>query len=288
MFVLFLAACSGWIDQSASCGEEPYAWSDDLLGWILTGDGSGAFDLEPDDEYRSNISGTYDPSDGEFDWKVSYVDGFYLKAAVGAGFGTVYHSGDLDLEYDVDTTDILGDTTTTRYRVIREGCEMSTWAWDPDGASDAAIEQAGAYDANAFSWTGEDEIAMYAGSFTSDLDVSSGYELASGNYNQWRTFQREGTTHIDWAGEGEEGCVGRGLSCEGVQDVAFDGSTVYDQTVTEDGGAWADMHGEYSYNGDGEERQTYYSGGEAVRCDLTVEDGDCTYSCDDGTDGKCD
>ena len=286
MVVLLLAACGGWIDQSASCTARPYAWSDDLLAWILTGDGSGEFDFSPDDNYRDNISGSYDPSDGEFDWEIAYADGFYLTSATGAGFGTVYHSGDLDLEYDVDTTDVLGDTATTRYRGVRTGGEMSTWAWDPEGASDAAVEEQGTFEASEFAWTGNDDVANYAGNFNDALEVSSGYELDNGDYNQWRTFSPEGTTHITWSGDGADGCVGKGLHCEGVQDVAFDGSNTYDQAVTEDGDAYADMHGEYGYDGDGKETQTFYAG-EDVTCELSVKDGDCTYTCDDGTDGAC-
>src|SRR4051812_11062603 len=95
--LLLLPGCSSWIDQESGCGFAVYSWSDDLLAHILTGDGSGAFDYDPDDTPRNDIKGMYDPANGDYDWSESYANSYYIKHTDVSGFGTVYHNGNLDL-----------------------------------------------------------------------------------------------------------------------------------------------------------------------------------------------
>lgn len=248
MTVLVLAVltgCSSWIDQEADCEYAIYDWSDDLLAYILAGDGSGAFELDPVDAPRTTISGEYAADDGDYEYDVEYDDDYWLKEQHVEGFGTVFHNGNLDLKHSVSSRDVLGETWAMFYRIQRNECEMAIASW-ADGD-----------EANATTITGEYEDDT---SFAWDM-AYPGYTIRGGwddTLAEWQLVAADdGTYRSESQTDPEEGETSYEYSAEGYQGSAkfrWDGSIIGEITFTDDG----------------------------VTCTYGGEYGDdeCTYKCD--------
>ena len=280
MLFLTLAACSSWIDQDPGCGQDVYWWSDDLLSYILEGDGSGEFSFDPADDPRTSIEGEYKPLSGNFDYTTTYDDGFYLRRVTSSGFGTVYHSGDLDLLWTDEVTDMLGDTWSTTWRVQRDGCDMTIAAWDADADIDSALVQVGSYSGgSAWSWEADVSGYTYQGALHENLSRTTTIEADDGSYSEFTNAKPTGITETE-----EEWDCG-GYACSGTFVRQFNGDLDYDYVAEEDGSEVYTVTGTLAYDGSGVLEQEF-PGGDS--CEYTYEDADtCNYECSDGSDGRC-
>jgi hypothetical protein len=280
LFALTLLGCSAWIDQEPACGQDIYVWSDDLLAFVLTGNGSGEFDFDPDDEPRTGVVGEYDALDGDFDWATQYDGGYYLRRATAEGFGTAFHNGNLDLLYTEEVTDMLGDAVSTVHRVQRTECDMTIATWDAEGSADDAFVMSGSYsDDSVWSWTAEDAGYSYTGSLRQNLSRSSQVDADDGSYSAFTSSKPDGETTQTWSGVCSE------LECEGETTRHFDGTLDATASYFDGDELYAESVGAYAYDGSGVETITYVGG---PTCDYTTDEaGDCSYECDDGTDGNC-
>lgn len=281
MIVALMLGCTSWIDQEPACDQDIYSWSDDLLAFVLTGDGSGEFDFDPEDEPRTSVSGEYQPGDGDFDWKAKYDEDYYVKNTKAVGFGTVFHNGDLDLLYTETVTDMLDVVTETAYRVQRDECDMTIATWPADQTSDNAFVMTGSYDdGEVWSWETDGDGYVAQGALRQNLSRTFQYEYDDGSWWQFSNTKPEGETDTEFTGE----CVS-GYYCEGTSVRHFEGDVeseiyVYDGDTLE-----IYITGEHDYDLSGVEHWEYKNGTE---CDLTTDSGgDCTYTCTDGQDGSC-
>jgi hypothetical protein len=296
MIVVFLLACSSvppeyqhWFDQEPACDVEVYAWSDDVLAHVLTGDGDGSFDYDPEDRPRTQVDGTYNAGSGNIGWQASYHEDYWLERGTVEGHGTVFHNGDLDVEYTETTTDVLEVESAVAYRVERTGCSMTTWRWDPEGEAADALELSGDYDGDRFTFSGDDGDYEYRGSFDSDHRRTFGYESEDGTASSWAETGADGVTQSEWTLL-DDACIDgeEDLRCTGTGTTAFDGSTEADWTLDQDGNEVARQHEEFAYDGDGTIVYEYEDGEEWVECVYTYEQGTCSgVECDDGKKHRC-
>jgi hypothetical protein len=283
LVLISLFGCSAWIDQEPACDQDVYAWSDDLLAYVLTGDGSGEFDLEPEDDYRDAIEGDYSPNTGDFAWETDYASGYYLVRQAVTGFGTVYHNGDLDLLYTSTITDMLGDSWANKYRVQRSGCDMTIGAWDAEADIETAAIQEGSYaDDSVWSWAVAGSGFSWTGSLRDDLTRTQIYELDDGSAWSLTSAQADGTTNL------QSNFACDDYYCEQVATRGFDGGFDGTLDVYDGDDLYYDSAYNYNYDGSGVETQTYYVDGDEVVCEFTIEaNGACEYDCDNGEGGDC-
>jgi hypothetical protein len=279
MIALTLLGCTTWIDQEPACDQDVYYWSDDALAHVLTGDGSGEFEYDPEDEPRTAITGAYDPATGDFEWEEEYDSEYYIKDAEVEGFGTLYHSGNLDLLYTRTVTDMLDEVVSTVFRVQRNGCNMTIASWDAEGDVDDAFVRTGTYeDEEVWEWEADYPGYSWRGSMRKTLLRTEQIEADDGSYWSFTSTKPDGETTQEWTGAcGDYYCEGEATRFYGGRlnesYEAFDG----DESVYT-------FQGAYDYAGNGEARVDYDGG---PSCELTYEEWECTYECDDGTDGDC-
>jgi hypothetical protein len=280
MIVALMLGCTSWIDQEPSCDQDIYSWSDDLLAFVLTGDGSGEFDFDPDDTPRTSVSGEYSPSDGDFDWKFKYDEDFYLKTAKAVGFGTVFHDGDLDLLWTETVTDMLDVATETTYRVQRDECDMTIATWDASGTADDAFVMAGSYDdGEVWSWTSEGSGYTAQGALRQNLSRTTQFEYTDGRW-KFANAKPDGETDLEYTGEWIDGYY-----CEGTSTLHFEGDTEGEMYVYEGDTLEIYITSDHEWDGSGVEHQEYRDG---LECDFTTDSGgDCSYECTDGQNGSC-
>jgi hypothetical protein len=287
MFVLPLAlmGCVTWIDQEPACDQDIYSWSDDLLAFVLTGDGSGEFDFDPEDTPRTDVHGDYSPTTGDFSYKTAYDDAYYLSSGQAEGFGTVYHNGNLDVLYTNTVTDVLGAVFGTTWRVQRDACEMTIASWDADADadSDSALVRTGSYsDGTSWSWSADVPGYTWTGGLRQNLSRTEQIEADDGSYRGLTTSKPDGTATLEWSGDCST------YTCEGTTTTSFDGSTDAEYTAMDGDSVYAEATGTHAYDGSGVEHIVYHIDGDDIACDYTTDaDGDCEYSCDDGEDGSC-
>jgi hypothetical protein len=281
MLALALLGCNVWFDEAATCQYNVYDWSDDVTAHILRGSGDGTFSYDPDDDPRTGLEGWYDPASGDFAWDVSYDGDYYLESAEVEGYGTAYHNGDLDVLFETVVTDILDVETTTWTRAKREGCDMivSTWA---DGAEDEAVVAEGSYeDDDTYKWEIGYAGYEWRGSFRRNQSRTETIDADDGSYFVSTTYQADGVVES----ERETDCYD-GLFCVGTTEVRFGGTELGDIEVFDGDTSVATVTWEFQYDGDGTQTIDYVDG-DTVTCDFEVDGSDCTYSCDDGSDGSC-
>lgn len=279
--LLVLVGCSSWIDQPPACELDVYEWSDDLLAHILQGKGGGGFAYDPVDVPRQNIGGSYDVETGDFSWSVDYVNDYWLVGTAVEGYGTAYHDGDLDILFTETHEDVLDDSWTTTWRVKREGCNM-TMEGIAEGASSGLVREGRYQDDDSYSWSAEDNNYTYSGGMRRNLSRTVGIEAKDGSYSEYGTYKPEGDADIAWSGE----CYDTGYSCEATQHQRFDGGYDGDTTIFDNrGDEFARIREDYAYDGSGTSHWVFSDGTE---CDVNVDtDDNCTYSCSDGSDGRC-
>ncbi|MFN7145595.1 MAG: hypothetical protein ACK4YP_17600 [Myxococcota bacterium] len=280
IFALTLLGCATWIDQEPACDQDVYHWSDDLLAYVLTGDGSGEFSLDPADEPRTSVEGGYDPTDGEFSWTEDYDPGFYLETAEVDGFGTVFHNGNLDLLYTRSVRDMLDDVYDTVFRVQRTGCDMTIATWGADGSVDDAFVMEGSYkQSEVFEWEADFPGYAWRGSMRDTLLRTQQIEADDGSYWSFTTTKPSGESTEEWTG------VCGDYYCEGQSVRNFDGTRDESYEAYDGDELVATITGEFEYDGSGEQVIAYVGGPECV---FSYDaDGDCSYECDDDTDGSC-
>lgn len=284
LFALTLLGCTAWIDQEPACDQDVYWWSDDLLAHILMGDGSGEFDYDPIDDPRESLDGEYDTDDGDFSWTEKFDSDYYLRRNAVEGFGTVYHNGNLDLLFTETVTDMLDETWGTVFRVQRDECDMTIATWDAEADIDSALVMVGSYEDEAvWSWEAEVEGYTYTGALRQSLQRTNQIEADDGSYWAFTSATPDGETEQEW-----NGACGDGLNCEGTSTRHFDG-TLEESYVAYDGGElYAEIEGEFAYDQSGEQTIVYYLDGDTTTCTYTYESAeDCSYECDDGSDGAC-
>lgn len=272
-----------WIDTTPACTYAVQGWSDDLLGYIASGDGSGSFDFDPEDEPRTALSGAYDPADGAFDWQVNFDGDYFLDRVDVEGEGTVYHDGDLDLLWTSTTRDVLDQVFTSHERRVREGCDVTWVTWD-DGAEDAALRFDGRYQDDAtFEWTADYPGYDWRGSIWSDASSQDIIEAEDGSYDYRTDTFADGTQETGFAVDCYDG-----LRCKGEGERDFDGTSSQSFDVYDGADVVAHIEAEFGYDGDGTQ-VIAYTDGDTVSCTFDVSDdlSSCSYRCDDGSRGQC-
>jgi hypothetical protein len=281
MFLLALVACTSWIDQRPACKYDVYEWSDDLLAHILTGEGDGAFDYDPEDVPRQKLTGSYKPASGNFAWEAAYAQDYWLHAAEVSGYGTAYHNGNLDVLYTETLTDALGEVSSTEHRVYRKGCSVVTDTWIT-GDEQNAIERTGEYDSDdSYHWEADIPGYHFQGGMRRNLSTTFNQDAENGTYSESYAWSPDGTAEGVWSGD----CVDTGCNCDASYLVRFDGGEESDIHITCDGEPYAEYHGIYEYSGAGTAHYDYADGS---TCDLiSDDDGSCRYTCSDGSQGNC-
>lgn len=287
MVLWMLVACgNGWIDQDPGCGKDVYSWSDDLLGYILAGDGSGSFDFDPVDTPRKRISGVYHVQKGNFQYDTTYAGQYWKSSSSTSGFGTVFHNGNLDLLYETVTTDRLGVEATESTRMERQGCEVqwSTWPGEMDDTNVSAFSREGRFkSAQKFVWSSELDGYDYSGVILSDLSSTFVVSAQDGSSSSSTDYASDGTSSTDFNAP----CIDADHVCEGFTNVKYNGDYHQEYAVGQGGTKVADFTWDYTYEGDGTGSAVFYDTKE-VRCEYTVTaDGKCTYTCDDKSKGSC-
>lgn len=282
---LVLSGCSSWIDQAPACQKDVYEWSDDLLAHMLTGPGDGTFDYDPDDVPRQSITGSYDYATGDFGWDVAYADSYWLIASKVDGYGTVYHDGDLDLQYTETETDVLSVVTTTNYRVTRSQCQMTVSSWSAENESDR-VDHTGSYtDDDTYAWTGTDGTYDYKGGMRRNLSHTYSATAQDGSYDVSVATKPEGTSDVTLS-SADNACYDNGYTCTADWKVRFDGGRDGTQSIfASDGGLYASISFSDNYDGSGTAHWAFDDG---MTCDTeTNAQGACGYTCSDGTEGDC-
>lgn len=282
--LLLLLGCdtlsATWIDQRPACDAEPYGWADDLLSWVADGPGDGSFGLDPDDEPRIGVNGEYDPGTGAFAWDVTYDPDYWMTSvSVRDGKGTVWHNGDLDIEYVAHGEDILGEEWAGGHRVVRAGCAETRWEWDADADDPTYVEYNGTWSDESFDWTVDaDGVDTWSGSMASDLTRTTDYRDA--------TYETHRVTYPDGTADNDFEQVDGDYTFEGSQHTEFDGSYSAEYDIVENGKTTCTVESERDYSGEGTDH--YECGKEEFDCDYTVtKKGVCTYECTDGSSGDC-
>jgi hypothetical protein len=282
MLPTLLFACADWIDKEPACDKDVYTWSDDLMAHILAGDGSGAFDYNPEDTPRKRIFGAYDPQSGDFEWKTEFAEEYWLKAENVNGYGTAYHNGDEDLELTRTRTDKVGDTWSVTERLQRVGCNVTRNTWTQEDYSDLFTEVGTYGDDDSLSWIAEDESYDYYGAYRRSLARTWNQEgKDDASQDAWEyapAGTAERTFHLPY----EDGWMA------GSMEQGFSGSRDYSYDVTDD----ADdrlftVTASYDYDGDGTEVFECATG-KTITCEATTGGGECTRACDNGRDLSCD
>lgn len=277
-----------WFDQEPSCDPDVYAWSDDILAHVLTGDGDGSFDYDPEDRPRTGLVGSYNTGSGNFGWEAEYQHDYWLRSGTVGGSGTVFHNGDLDIEYTETTVDVLDEERAVSTRVERAGCSVRAWTWDPEGNVEDALELSGEYAGDRFEFSGDDGDYDYRGGFDSSYRRTFGFTSHDGDTTYDAETGKDGVKAEEWTLlddaclDGEEDLV-----CTGAGTTDFDGSTVADWTLEQGGDEVARQHEEFQYDGNGTIVYEYDAGDEWVECTYTYEDGDCSGECDNGRKVRC-
>jgi hypothetical protein len=281
MFALALLGCNVWFDETPTCAYDVYEWSDDVTAHILTGDGSGSFSYDPDDDPRVEIRGSYDPSSGDFSWTESFGKDFYLDEVEVEGFGTAYHNGDVDVIFERAQTDMLDAVTREWRRVRRQGCDMAVASW-ADGAEDEAVTASGSYpDDDNFQWTIDYAGYDWRGSLRRSQARTEVIDADDGSYFVSTIWQADGVT----SSELEVDCYDA-YFCVGTTERGFFGVERGDIDVLDGDDLLATITWELDYEGEGSQTIAY-ADGETVSCSYDVSDGACTYECDDGSGGDC-
>ncbi len=283
MVLLGFAGCVTWIDQEPACNQDIYEWSDDLLAFVLSGDGSGQFEFDPDDTPRTQVKGSYNPTTGDFVYNTGYDPAYFLARSETAGFGTAFHNGDLDLLFTTTVTDMLDAVFGTTYRVQRNGCDMTIASWDSSADIDSALRMTGRYSEDSvWSWTADVSGYTAQGSLRQNLTRTSQYEAVDGSYWSFTTSQADGLSDQEWRGDCDP------YSCEGTSARAFDGTVTSAYTAFDGDDVYAEFSGVFAYDGSGTEEGTFFIDGDTIACTyVTDADLDCTYACDNGDDGAC-
>lgn len=283
LLLSLLAGCAtGWIDQAPACEHDVYDWSDDLLGYVLTGDGSGAFDFDPVDTPRTRVHGVYEPTTGNFLWNTTFGEEYFLQKVVAEGYGTVYHNGDLDLLWTQVATDILGEEFSTVWRVNRLDCDLRVATW-PEDDETSALEKEGEYeDAESWAWAAEDELAEYHGTTRQNLAETFVSEAVDGSATVSITTKPTGIAESEWS----QACGSNGvLLCEGTSLRRFDGGQEDTYSVFQEDDLVYDVVQNFGYDGDGTITWTTPEG-DSLECTYDQDGDDCKYECDDDTSGE--
>lgn len=279
-----LAGCSSWIDQEPACEYDVYDWSDDVLSHILAGDGSGAFDFDPDDVPRKSLKGEYDPATGDYAWSEAYADDYWLVKAEITGFGTAFHNGNLDVKHTASYIDILANAWAKEWRVQRTGCDVTSSSW-PEGDETSALTISGSYDSDdSFTWSADvPGYSTFKGGMRRNLSRTQTVEAEDGSWSSYTESKPEGYSDTEFT----QSC-GTGYTCEGTWRDRFDGGSDGSGHAVDDGSGEkvVDFSWDYAYNGDGEYVETYTDG---TSCTYTyTESGQsCSLACSDGSTGRC-
>jgi hypothetical protein len=268
-----------WIDQRPACGAEPYAWSDDLVTWVAAGDGDGGFSIDPAGDARTGLAGLYDPASGEFAYTIEYADGYWLAgASVDDGFGTAWHNGDLDVEYTVAYTDVLGETWSRGARVIREGCKQTWYDWNPELAEPDYQRFDGAWTPGEFRWEADVEDVEWSGVWSEDGTRTVDYQ--GGGETDTIVDHPDGTRERSFSISGSD------YDYDGDETVAFDGGVTRNYRISSGGERVCTVDEDFDYAGNGTAH--YECGDDSYDCEYDVKDtGRCLYVCDNGDRGSC-
>lgn len=288
MLLSLMLACSSlfggktqWVDATPACEADIYGWSDDLAMYLSQGEGDGAFDFDPDDTPRTGLGGVYDPTTGDYAYRIGFDNDYFLTSGRVEGYGTVYHNGDLDLLQSTVVKDALDVQTTRWSRIRREGCEVEEVSWVEGAESEALVEEGTFEDDATYAW----EIALegydWRGRRFDDLTGDESIEADDGSYRYDTETYPDGTSRSDF----DLDCYDT-YRCAGDGTTRFDGGYSQSFEVKDGADVVANVSLDFAYDGSGTQ-VIDYGDGNVVNCTYTVDAGACSYRCDDGDSGAC-
>lgn len=137
-------------------------------------------------------------------------------------------------------------------------------------------------DANTFQWSADTDESHLEGENRQDLTATSTYAANDGSAEATTDYDPAGTSHSDWSSD----CYDS-YTCEGTTDTKYNGDFNQSYTVLDGKTKIADFSWDYSFDGSGTGKATFYDAKD-VSCDYTLaSDGKCTYTCDDKSKGSC-
>jgi len=262
------------LDGKPSCAQKNYTWTDDLTRHLLNGRRDATFDYDPDTQVVRRINGSYDLLTGDFSWKERYHADHFRKKSEVVGYGYADSNGDLDIEYALQVTDVLGVQTTSVVRLEREHCKVTKRVTDEDGE---LTWEFGKYWGEAYNFRTEQVVdgapwTVYGvdeddGSFTRTLD----WATSSESYGYEEQGDGEGYSRRDWEQDD-------GRFIVGYQETWLSGRTHEYYTV--EGATW-----DYTLNYEGNGEGTYTE--DDSECELTFVAHECYYDCGGGSTGNC-
>lgn len=270
-----------------ACGVDPamYDVPGDLVGHLIRSeDGGASFDHDPPAELVVRAEGTYDLRSGAFAFSESHAPGYWLAELAYDGVGTAYRDGDLDVRMTVTATDAADRVTTADVRWLRLGCDVERTVFDDDGA--VLTTEQGTWGSDGYAYTRlyevEGVVAERTGllAFDGAFTESTGWRVDDHEYQE--TVEREPngrlvTTFDDKQPEVRtQGTVVRRLTGTEEHEVQRERFL-----LTEDFSYTVGLDGSGSGTVDVERRGT------SERCEVAVEDFDCTYTCLDRPPEEC-
>lgn len=281
---LLLAGCGDgfyvtYVDGE-SCEVDFLDWSGGLTFHLLQGTGDGSFSYDPAGDMRTSIEGEYSLESGVFYWNEGFASEHWRTKVAVDGYGFADTNGDLDIAFDLETTDILGDDYSREVRYERVGCDV--YQRDTYASGDV-VWMSGEYTSDGLEYTTE----MPSGILIDGVETASGitesYDYSESGYSYAETAEsdRDGYTMTAW----ESSQTGsEGYDTSGTSESFLDGSTWHEyETEYRDGTVYNWSYG-YDYEGDGDGSVTTSDG---LDCDLTFENFECTYDCGGGSTGEC-
>lgn len=274
---LLLTGCLGgerFSVSDPSCETGYLEWAGGLTHHLVEGRPDGTFDYDPAGLVESRIVGAYDLSSGDFEYDVEYHPDHYRAGTTVEGYGYAATNGDLDVEYTLTTTDVLGAGWSIDVRDKRVGCEVARRV----DYSNATVWHEGEFFADRYEYTDSEEVdgAPWVVHGVSYPDGSWVEELDYLGPSETYRFDQEGTgdgySRRDWT------LVDNATIYSGYTEYFLEGGRHVHYDV--DGVTW-----DYTvdYEGDGSGTLT----GSGYDCDLTFTDGDCAYDCASGQSGSC-
>ncbi len=291
LFAFILACGSGTVGGGhfgkMACEHEPWDWYNDPVQSLLEADKDGAFDFDPPGELVTRRSGRYDFDNGDLSWSVEYLSGYYGTGGSVAGYGTIFDDGDLDLVYLSSLTDVLGETSWSRVRTEREGCQETMKLWTVEEGADVDTTPAD----DPFVWSieirSDDEVAAsasqedggtlwsYTRVWTSDLRTVTRFSTDDGS--------AEGETILldDGTGSGSQEFHDGDWDQYYQLDYALDGARRIRVEAYPAGSSSLYQECDYtvSYAGEGQGTCNYYTDQGDFECTLEFDAQSCVLDC---------
>ncbi|TVQ90991.1 MAG: hypothetical protein EA397_10880 [Deltaproteobacteria bacterium] len=290
VLMLFATACGedlfgGMFSlRDPSCGRHVPELARGLTFHLLQNSDYGVFEYQPEGASLVRIEGEYDFETGDFSWVETGSATSWIRRVEVEGYGYAAQNGDLDIIGERILTDELDEVEHQQFRIEREGCGVERRVRLGSGAFAREMVETGVFRTEGYTYNQEtdlgDAIYKVSGTRLADQTFTEELELEQGDYvlDATRTGSVADGTSVRTFSETFEG----GATRSGTNTFSTDGSSSFSFTQTTSAGTtvW-DYTVDYEGNGSGTVT------GSNLECDLTFEQGNCTYLCSGGQRGAC-